>query len=741
MVRRFTRWLSVGLLLFCLLCVQVNARDAEATVEQYGAAGDGVTDDGEAIQAALNSGAAKVIFGKGKTYLYAAPIQMHASGVEIDGNGATLRWADDAQFQTWEELIIIDETRPHEKEVTDIYLHDLNFYTPNVGSENRGATVQLLLYHCRNVRVENCGFLIDEGKANQPGNYAWQDLLPGDGGRGATNIRCYGNSHGITIERCSLKNLSHASGDYLDTDPVASFGLPYWGAGSNICVSGFVDEEGLQSSITDITMKDNYMEKSCHDESIAIWSAEAKRVTITGNEFYLHEQGLLTNYSDMCFTFGNAAETENGGKIDTVDELYFTKNKVYAESRHCLFNTCGGAGSGAVYIRDNDITWVKLDKTKNYCGIIDTARCNTNVFLENNDIRYLDSGEGGYFYKFFPSRRVCATGNRVELNGVLGHLCDIDDDAQYAADTSRFRDNHFIVNTALEYYFYRGYEFCGNTVEFQVPSPNTVFSFYQTDFSKAAKLWGNTVLFHSDCGSGTDLRTPLMLTECRVNGHGIDCTGNTFDTMVPQDPAVSWPMAYLGANKDETEQVIYTAGTLSNLFDTAQVFNDRNAADFLTVNSPEAYRAWEGHTAPVLNAAAADGTLSYTVTGPLLANPDLCLACYDAHGQMLALRMLPSPGHSTGENWTVPDCLARKSPRKRSAGSCFCWRNGRRCAKAVSYAVNGRNAEYRPPISQAVTGADISKARRLPRRCAVCRPARNCTGGTIPERLAISPKC
>ena len=44
--------------------------ETTVTVEDFGAVGDGVHDDAEAIENALNSGAARVEFGAGKTYLY-----------------------------------------------------------------------------------------------------------------------------------------------------------------------------------------------------------------------------------------------------------------------------------------------------------------------------------------------------------------------------------------------------------------------------------------------------------------------------------------------------------------------------------------------------------------------------------------------------------------------------------------------------------------------------------------------
>ena len=193
--------------------------ETTVTVEDFGAVGNGVHDDAEAIENALNSGAAKVEFGAGKTYLYKKAIVMTASNVEIAGNGATLAWDSETPFEDWRELRIVG-WEP-ESPVTNIYLHHLNFLTPNMSDERRVSSVQLILFNCSDVLVEDCGFLITEGRGNE---------VNADGGRGATNIWIYGDCHNVTVRNCSLRNLSHASGSPVD-------GGSYLGAGGNIWVS------------------------------------------------------------------------------------------------------------------------------------------------------------------------------------------------------------------------------------------------------------------------------------------------------------------------------------------------------------------------------------------------------------------------------------------------------------------------------------------------------------------------
>lgn len=73
--------------------VQLDAAYGDAvSVEEYGATGDGVTDDTAACQAALTAGAGKVVrFRPGRTYSVDPLYAPNAAGTHIDGRGATIK--------------------------------------------------------------------------------------------------------------------------------------------------------------------------------------------------------------------------------------------------------------------------------------------------------------------------------------------------------------------------------------------------------------------------------------------------------------------------------------------------------------------------------------------------------------------------------------------------------------------------------------------------------------------------
>ena len=612
-----------------------NGAVTAVTVEDFGAVGDGVHDDAEAIENALNSGAAKVEFGAGKTYLYKKAIVMTASNVEIAGNGATLAWDSETPFEDWRELRIVG-WEP-ETPVTNIRLHHLNFLTPNMSDERRVSSVQLILFNCSDVLVEDCGFLITEGRGNE---------VNADGGRGATNIWIYGDCHNVTVRNCSLRNLSHASGSPVD-------GGSYLGAGGNIWVSGYAAADTPDSSITDISILNNRIEKSCHDESIAIWSAEAERILIDGNEFDIHEkEDGITEYSDMIFTFGNLEGCEEGKK-DTVKDVHFTHNTVRAESRNYLFLCGGGEGSEPVDISDNDITWTKVGSMNSTVGLAHTGANLCDVVFQDNRVLLENSGDSGGFYRLFSSRRTTVVGNTVTVNRQLAHICDLDGDAARRNDTSTFENNHFIINTAnLGNYMYQGYDFHGNTVEFNAVSPNSVFTFYETAFSrKTANLSGNRIVFRGVCGNASYGRTALTLGKCTLNGCEVDISGNEFYTAVPQSGDNDYALVSVNGLTDGDAQIIRATGVRSNLFDQLWIGEDNAAAPVVITDAGE-YSAWA--RLPLAESVAAvlsDGALSYAVTAPELSGAALFAACYDDDGRMLscAAPELAAPG--SGVSW------------------------------------------------------------------------------------------
>jgi len=68
------------------------------SVQDFGAIGDGTTDDTVAIQAALNSGASQINFASGKTFLINGGLTTNTSNQTIIATGATIKLKDNAGY-------------------------------------------------------------------------------------------------------------------------------------------------------------------------------------------------------------------------------------------------------------------------------------------------------------------------------------------------------------------------------------------------------------------------------------------------------------------------------------------------------------------------------------------------------------------------------------------------------------------------------------------------------------------
>ena len=222
-------------------CIQIdNGLYAElhpindtVTVNQFGAYGDGEHDDARAIQVALNAGYGNVSF-ENERYKFGTKICINKSNLSIIGNNATLFWNEEIAFDTWEQFYIMGQQNSH---VKNIDILNLNFENGDLKFNGNAEAVQLLMLYCDNVYVSNCKFNIYE--------------IDGNKERRITNIWIYDEFSEITIENCSLINLTNGN------------------VGGNIWISGSSNNNNYICG--NVVIKNNYIEKSCHDESLAIW--------------------------------------------------------------------------------------------------------------------------------------------------------------------------------------------------------------------------------------------------------------------------------------------------------------------------------------------------------------------------------------------------------------------------------------------------------------------------------------
>ncbi|HHV10170.1 MAG TPA: hypothetical protein GXX75_07840 [Clostridiales bacterium] len=216
-----------------------------AYVKEFGAYGDGINDDTQAVIRALNSGADAVVFEKGAVYKIRDYIIMERAGVTVLGRGATLFTDNDYRAR---------------EDYHEFFLHimadDIRIEELNIEARETilvGYKTQVGIQHASDITIDRCSFTIPatvlSGGATHDIEYNNLDLFTG--------------WHNVVIKNSVLTNLADANAgvcaEFRDLHDNGAGGLVFT---NNTCTS------------------------NCHDEIIAMFSGTKttiRNVNITNN--------------------------------------------------------------------------------------------------------------------------------------------------------------------------------------------------------------------------------------------------------------------------------------------------------------------------------------------------------------------------------------------------------------------------------------------------------------------------
>ena len=366
------------------LYAELHAINDTVSVNQFGAYGDGEHDDAEAIQLVLNSDYRNITFDSNR-YKFGKNLRISIDNTHIIGNNATLFWNEEVKMP-WEQIGIIGVSEKHVKNIT---ISDLNFENGDVSIvENPNESIQLRGAYCDNIEINNCKFNVYEIENNKS--------------RQITNLWFHTEWKNITIENCDLKNLTNSN------------------IGGNIWMSNFSDSYISQNAI----IKNNYIQKSCHDEVIGVWGGNIDNVLIKNNNIYV-EESKVTDRSRMNFTFGNDGILTN---------LQFIDNNINCQSKDFFIYINGKDGSKNIYISNNKIRYsVESNEPIIYAGMINNSGKNDNVEVSSNEIEYLSNS----VLNVFSATKEQYVGNKIKISANTRNL--------FSGD-SEYYDNIFEIN-------------------------------------------------------------------------------------------------------------------------------------------------------------------------------------------------------------------------------------------------------------------------------------------------------
>ena len=366
------------------LYAELHAINDTVSVNQFGAYGDGEHDDAEAIQLVLNSDYRNITFDSNR-YKFGKNLRISIDNTHIIGNNATLFWNEEVKMP-WEQIGIIGVSEKHVKNIT---ISNLNFENGDVSIvENPNESIQLRGAYCDNIEINNCKFNVYEIENNKS--------------RQITNLWFHTEWKNITIENCDLKNLTNSN------------------IGGNIWMSNFSNSYISQNAI----IKNNYIQKSCHDEVIGVWGGNIDNVLIKNNNIYV-EESKVTDRSRMNFTFGNDGILTN---------LQFIDNNINCQSKDFFIYINGKDGSKNIYISNNKIRYsVESNEPIIYTGMINNSGKNDNVEVSSNEIEYLSNS----VLNVFSATKEQYVGNKIKISANTRNL--------FSGD-SEYYDNIFEIN-------------------------------------------------------------------------------------------------------------------------------------------------------------------------------------------------------------------------------------------------------------------------------------------------------
>lgn len=359
---------------------RVNKANVAINVKDYGAVGDGVTDDTVAIKNALtaaNTNNVPVYVPSGEYLVQWAQLRVEVTSdnFTLYGDGKTdsvLRFADDHGQDARHGFILVQRnTNIH----PDVYISDIGFVYENDSvsvSMEQSSTLLLLIGYFNNILVDNTYVHIG----------GMQSGLPND-----VCIFWHVDANSVVVSNCLIENFTNNI------------------TGGGIWVMPDVD--GTPATINQCTIRDNELRITNQDEAIGVYTSAGdtennlKDVTICNNTI-THK-----SWNGQCH-FTNGMLSVFISKADTVIDarIVVANNKLYSElANQELIRVVGFNGvdvsNNQLYVHARTVSddALKVIRLNNSTGVIrgsfiDTRDVESSIVLGNgnsSDITWQDN--------------------------------------------------------------------------------------------------------------------------------------------------------------------------------------------------------------------------------------------------------------------------------------------------------------------------------------------------------------
>ena len=495
------------------LYAELHAINDTVTVNQFGAYGDGEHDDAEAIESALNSKYGNISFESEK-YRLARSIKIYTSNIAILGNDKIV-YTDDNYSGSQYYAITINSNFEDGTNVNSEMLYNIELFNLNI--ETRGKTsdysIQMRVYNVTNLSIENCNFTVQEIENNKD--------------RRITNMWIYTGWHNVNIEGCKFIN-------------------------KTLCSSGaggvWISEMNPEGQSDNLMFKNNYMDKSGHDEILAIYGYNIKDIVIEENEIYSDDTNV-DNPSDKNIWISGYEDGNN------IQNILITRNTIRSNTDGIVIDAENIDPNNGILVSENNIFYsvfdpiwgdeaFRLDDSSQEC-----------LKIENNYIEYNSINESDEFVGL--GHNIILDSNNIVINA---------DVQQISNSSNKYYNNVISINGKTRIIARDIVDFNNNELNLKgnINLPECMFFFNNTSINNDINIEKNNFSIETTEISTTIASTFVQFSNTNINGYTININGNIIKTNENQQ--TNQVLLQFSQNTENTSQVIYLFNNDSKIY-------------------------------------------------------------------------------------------------------------------------------------------------------------------------------
>lgn len=515
------------------LVAVIRPQNGMVSVDQLGAHADNSTDDYPYIQAAVDLGFKTVSF-EGGDYRFNHQLDLSHSNLTILGNGSTLHYYDGfvwAAGTPYADYAIGIHDFINNTLIQNVYIQDLNLRNEKTDGEEYTVDHQMIrisnaehveLYSCEIVATDQC---VTEKKLR------------------LTNLDVRRYWYDIIFDSCDLINNTH--GDI----------------GGTIWVGGGMEGTG------GLIMRNNHIEKACHDECIGIFGNHVSEdgvpygyvdgVLIENNTFIIDETDIRVPSSPV-FNFG----------YDTlgINDVIFTDNDVDIKSGGNFF-TIKNIDNCEISNNNLDFTFLPREDIPEYTGqvftcLTENAR-NTSVNGNTITVTATEGTQMGYLARGYDSFCHNDVSISAPVGAVFEECVDVDENT-IDIDTSDFINQIYSYNDDDKYPYFSVYA-------------------WREDVPDVISFTNNRISFNKQLFEHQDVRIVTM-NEIEMSGTELFVSDDVIEGIGEGEDANKRMLSITGCQDTDGTSAVYALRNDSSLFSTLDVSGNNDDGLYLVID-------------------------------------------------------------------------------------------------------------------------------------------------------------